>query len=417
MPLVTRKRVRAYATLIALCLWTIWLIDISRSGPIDRLGKVKGTDFIHFYVIGSIAREHAWPQLFDANAHYARTQAMVADPPLFLPIESPQTSLIVAPFTRLPYSAALLAWVAVILTTYIGCCWALWRDCVPLHQYRREVVAACAAFPGIFSVVLHGQTSFLGLACVVGFLAALRRRRRFVAGCALGLLVFKPHWLLAAGAVLLVIGEWRAIAGAATAGAVQTAATWAAVGSPVMAGYFNALRELPGISELLEPRPGDSLKGFVKLFVGSEPVTLALYAAAAVTTLIVAARVWRSHAPFELRAPALVLAMMLVSPHANTYDLVLLGPVLMLTATWLEQRQSDRRPIAMVWLIVALFFAPLAVSLPAFLRLQFSVTSMAALLLLLWRYTTPVPKSNLLCGLVPWPGDLACSATLEQVSE
>jgi glycosyl transferase family 87 len=371
---VTRARVRGYTVLIAVSLWSIWLIDMSRPGVVDRLGKVKGTDFIHFYVIGSIARDGAWSELFDARAQNARTQALVNPPPVFIPVESPQTALIMAPVARLPYTAALVVWVVVIVATYALSCRLLLRDCPALAAYPVETIAACAAFPGLFSVVLHGQTSFVGLACMAAAVAALRRGRHFLAGIAIGCLVFKPHWLVAAGAVLLAAGEWRAVAGAAMSAAMQTAVTGASVGVPVTIEYARALQTLPRISRLLEPHSSDSLRGIFSVIVPIEPLALTLYIAAAAGALIVASRTWRSGAPFELRASALVLTTMLVSPHVNTYDLVLLGPVVLLMAAWLQHHAADPRAAKMTWLMATLFVAPLLNSLPPLVRLQLTVT-------------------------------------------
>ena len=54
------KKLRRYLAIVAVTMWTVWLVDMSGPGPLDRLGKVKGTDFLHFYVMGSIAREGRW---------------------------------------------------------------------------------------------------------------------------------------------------------------------------------------------------------------------------------------------------------------------------------------------------------------------------------------------------------------------
>jgi len=383
-------------------MWAIWLIDMSRPGPIDRLAKIKGTDFVHFYVLGSIARDGAWAEMYDMRAQHARTLAIVSERPemVYLPIESPQTALLMASVATLPYTGAFTVWVAFIITTYVGCCWAMWRECRALHTRRFEVVAACAAFPGLFSVVLHGQTSFVALACVVAALIALRRGLRFVAGLALGLLVFKPHWLVAACAVFVFAREWRVVAAAAVAATAETAATFLCVGSSVMTVYVSALRALPKIADLLEPRPGDSLKGLFRVLVAGDALPMALYAAAAVATLMIVAQVWRSDAAFEIRASAMVLAMILVSAHVNPYDLVLIAPVLFLTATWLEQSREEHANTLFPPLLAALFFSPILVSLPAFVRLQFSVTAMATLLVLMWRTTrrTVVADASFVSG-------------------
>jgi hypothetical protein len=152
-----------------------------------------------------------------------------------------------------------------------------------------------------------------------------------------------------------------------------------------MTAYWGALRALPKIADLLEPRPGDSLKGIFQVLAPNQPLALVLYAATAVATLVITARIWRSDAPFEPRASAVVLATILVSAHVNAYDLVLLAPVLFLLATWLAQSGAHAQTNTFAWLLVALFLAPILVSLPPIVRLQFSVTAMAAVLVLMWR--------------------------------
>ncbi len=385
--MITLKRLRAYSTIIAVCIWTIWVVDFSVAGPIDRLGKVKGTDFLHFYVTGSLARDGHWDQLYDVRAQYSSAQAIAptSSDTLFIPIESPQVALLFAPLAALRYLVALAVWLAAIVVLYAGSCAMMWRECRALHPHRSLVVAIGAAFPGFYSVVLHGQLSGLALVCVTAALFALRRGWTLTAGLALGLLVFKPHWVVAAAAVFLAAREWRVVAGVALGAVAQLAVTLAVVGAPVIADYGRALRSLPRIAALLEPRPDDSLRSFFKLFVPSEPSAFALYGAAALATIIVASRIWRGRAPLEIRYSAVVLALILISPHVGAYDLILLAPVYFLMANWLARSVDARHGAALTGLLCASFMAPLCGGLPAVIRIQLSVGAMAGLLFVLSR--------------------------------
>ncbi len=49
------KRIRIHGLLLAVCLWTIYAVDMSAPGALDRNGLVKGTDFLHFYTLGRLA--------------------------------------------------------------------------------------------------------------------------------------------------------------------------------------------------------------------------------------------------------------------------------------------------------------------------------------------------------------------------
>jgi glycosyl transferase family 87 len=385
--MITIKRLRGYTTVIAICLWTVWSVDFAIEGPIDRLGKVKGTDFLQFYVVGSVAHEHRWGDLYDVRAQYASTQALAptSRETLFVPVQSPQMALLFAPLAVHGYTAALAIWLTATVLLYGACCLLMWRECKALHGHGYVVAASCLAFPGLFSVVLHGQLSGVSLACLVAALLALRRGRKFVAGLALGVLVFKPHWVVTAGAVFLVAREWRVVAGIAIAAIGQVALTYAVVGSSVMNAYWRVLRSLPRIAELLEPRPGDSLKGFFQAFAPSQPVALALYGVAALVTLLLAARIWRSRSSFEIRCSAVVLALVLTNPHVEAYDLLLFVPVYFLLTNWLVVSGFDRRLEALPALLCLSFLAPLLTALPSVVRLLFSVGMPAAVLVILWR--------------------------------
>ena len=368
-------------------MWTVWVIDFSVAGPIDRAGKVKGTDFLHFYVTGSLVHDGHWQQLYDIEAQYARARAVAPTSPdtLYIPIESPQTGLLFAPLAVYRYTTALAIWLAIVVVLYAGCCAMLWRDCAALREHSYLVVAACAAFPGLYSVVLYGQLSGLALACVTAALVALRRGWTLRAGLALGLLVFKPHWVVAAAAVFVAAREWRVVTGIVAGAVAQLALTLAAAGTSVMASYWRALRSLPRIAELLEPRPGESLRSVFKLLVPSETPAFVLYGAAAIATVLIASSIWRSRAPLEVRHSVVLLALVLISPHAGVYDLVLLAPVYFLLANWLARSAAVADRSAVAGLLCLSFMAPICGILPAIVRLSLSVGSMIALLVLLWR--------------------------------
>src|SRR5262249_11664363 len=136
-----------------------------------------------------------------------------------------------------------------------------------------------------------------------------------------------------------------------------------------------------------DPHRGAPWRGFSPPGGRPEPPALTLSAAASLAAAIVASRAWRSAAPFELRAAALVLAAVLISPHVNAYDLVLLGPAVLLVAAWLEREDAGSPETRIGWPIAVLFIAPPLNSLPAVARLPLTVAAPLALLLLIRRAT------------------------------
>ncbi len=299
--------------------------------------------------------------MHDASAQERRARAIVpgsADV-VFVPVESPQLALLISPLTAVNYTGALAIWLTLGGALYALACAALWRDAGSLHPYARLVTVACVAFPGLLTAMLHGQTAWLSLACVVAALAAFRRSRRFAAGFALGLLVFKPHWAAAAAVVFAFAAEWTVVAGIVAGAFVETAATGMLAGWPVMGDYARVLVNLPRVAGLLEPRLGDSLRGYVQLLVPSPALSIAIFCLAATAVAAMAAAIWRSSsASIDLRLSSAVIAMMLtINPHVNAYDLLLLAPVCLMLANWcVEQAGNGNAGIRMMPALVAVLF-------------------------------------------------------------
>ncbi|PWT86446.1 MAG: hypothetical protein C5B57_01050, partial [Blastocatellia bacterium] len=339
----------------------------------------------HFYVIGSVVRDGSWRELYDANAQWTRASAIAptSTETFFVPVESPQLALLFAPFTRTEYTTALAIWLVVVVILYAGSYTLLWPDAQALRAYTGTALVTSVAFPGLFNLVLHGQTSAISLIALATAAFALRRGRLFAAGIAVGMLVFKPHWMLAAVGVFLIAGEWRLVAGAMLGAGSQLALTWLYVGSSVMRTYWRALQLLSSIADLLEPKPSDSLEGLFRVLVSDARIAVALYLIAGVAIAITAARIWRSRAAFDVRFSAVVLAIVLTSPHTGTYDLIMLGPVFLLLANWLVQCEQRRWVSRLVPLLAAAFVAPLLTGTPALVRLQMSVSATIAVLMVL----------------------------------
>jgi alpha-1,2-mannosyltransferase len=385
------RRIRVYPWLMAGTMWLVLLIDYSAPGVRDRLGKVKGTDFLQFYVAGSLVREGRTDLLYDFVPQHRLMQSLAggSDDILYVPVQSPQVGLAFSPLAAHGYTIALGIWITVSVLMYALACWITWRRCDALRGYPVETLGCCAAFPGLYATVLHGQTSAVSALIVVVALLALQRDRRLAAGLAFGCLAFKPHWVAAAGAIFIVARDWRVVAGITISAASQLGAAWLAVGSDVMNAYWLLLRSLQRVGDLLEPRAGNTLRGLFAALVPSPQLALALYAITAVIAVFLAARIWRRETRFELRSSAIVLAMVLISPHAFEYDLVLLVPALFMLANWIAASPATRHTWPISSLLIVLFLAPLQIGLPDAIRLQFSVTAMAVLLILMYRVAEP----------------------------
>src|SRR6185503_5308407 len=139
----------------------------------------------------------------------------------YVALYGPQVSLLFLPFAKLSYASSLFAWLLLNTAIYGTCCFAMWLLCPQLRKFPGTVLILAAAFPGFFHLLAWGQTSGLALLCFTLACVALQKKRRFLTGLAIGCLVFKPQLGLAAAIVLLLAQEWRIVAGAVVAAAIQ----------------------------------------------------------------------------------------------------------------------------------------------------------------------------------------------------
>ena len=335
---LTAKRIRIHGLLLAVCLWTIYAVDISAPGLLDRNGLVKGTDFLHFYTLGNLAWQGRGDLLYDMRAQAELTRKLLPQAPdsLYVPLYGPQVSLFFAPFARLPYGWALAAWLSANVMIFAFCCYAAWSTRPELQVHRWTILILAIAFPGFFHLLLWGQTSGLALLCFTLAYLALQRDRKLLAGLAIGSLIFKPQLGLAAAVVFVCAREWKVIAGALVSASVQLAAAWMHYGTEVMRTYWHALLHVGDVLPLLEPRlyQTHSLRSFWSLLLPWPHVAFAFYVVGALGVLALAIRCWQSGASLEVRYATLLLATVLVSPHLTVYDLIILAPAFLLLGEW-----------------------------------------------------------------------------------
>jgi alpha-1,2-mannosyltransferase len=389
---LTARRIRIHGLLLAVSLWTVYAVDMSTPGLLDRNGLVKGTDFLHFYTLGRLALQNRGDLLHNmrAQAELARQFVSGASDTLYVPLYGPQISMFFAPFARLPYGFALATWLALNVVIYAWCCGTVWKTCPGLQPYRWTVLILVIAFPGFFHLLAWGQTSGLALLCFTLAYLALRRDHALLAGLAIGSLIFKPQLGLAAAAVFVFARNWKVVAGAVLAASLQLAAAWIHYGTVVMRIYLHALRHVEDVLPLLEPRlyQTHSLRSFWSLLLPWPRIAFGLYVVGAVAILALAVRVWRSSSSLSVRFPVLLFATVLVSPHLTVYDLVILSPAFLLLGDWAVAHGEG--PLApriqqLLYLCYPLF---LMGPLTRITHLQISVLAMTALLWITWRISS-----------------------------
>ena len=122
-----------------------------------------------------------------------------------------------------------------------------------------------------------------------------------------------------------------------------------------------------------------SLFAFWKLLLPWGYWATALYGLTAIAVIAAATIVWRARAPLPVRFAFLLLASALVSPHLYVYDLVIVGPALLVLTDWSFTDPDLRRARTIQRLIYASYALPLVGAVTQLTHVQASVIAMAAL--------------------------------------
>jgi len=386
---LSARRLRAHATIVAVCLWSLYVWNLATPGLRDRNGNLKGTDFLHLYTLGSLAAEHRGADLYNMNAQASLAAQRVPETAgtRYLPLYPPQVSILFAPLAHLSYGWALTFWWGFSATVYAACCYVVWGACPNLCGYGLSVTLAAAGFPAFFHLIAWGQTSALALACFTLLFFLLRARREFLAGLALGCLIFKPQLGLAAAVVFVAIGAWRVLAGSVLSAAAQLGVGVLYYGLDPLCEWMRALVRVPALLPLFEPRPYQThcLRTFWTMLIPWEPLAMGLYvvSALAVLGLTIACR-RRAAAPLGVKYSALLLATVLIAPHLTVYDLVILAPGFLLLADWLPGQGLTALNRRLGILLYLIYMLPLLGPLTRWTHVQLSVVAMSACVYVIW---------------------------------
>jgi alpha-1,2-mannosyltransferase len=401
---LTARRVRAQAIMLAVVWWGFCAFDYASPGLFDRAGNLKFQDFIQFPITAQLIAQGRTDQLYNDRA-LADGIAQIVGHPTTIYLRyfyGPQVALPFVLLRHLSFLEQAEIWVVFSLLIYFACICLLWRTCDGLRDSAGLVALCALAYPSVFHFFVRGQISALPLLFVTLGYLAFRARREWIAGIALGMLAFKPQFLVAIPVVLLLAKAWKPFAGLVVSASAQLALMLAAFGPAVMRAYFRMLlhsAEQPGTTELrLSPIQMHSLRDFWLLLIpwsSRIPTTTvwALYALSSLAVIAMAVAVWRSSSPLALRYPTLLLAAVLVNPHIYIYDLLALAPALLLLADWAIAHASDASARALRTGVYLAFLLPMFGPVARWTHLQLSVVAFAAILWTLFRRRNDVARA------------------------
>jgi alpha-1,2-mannosyltransferase len=390
---LTPRRIRAQAIVLAICLWGVCAVDFAPPGLFDRAGNIKFQDFIQFPISARMIMEGRTSDLYIDQALADGIRAIVGrETKVYLQyFYGPQVALMFVPIARFSFLIQAIIWMTLSVLLYFACIYLLCKSCSNLSPHLGLLFLCAIAYPPLFHFFIRGQLSAVVLVCFTAACLAFLARRDWLAGIALGCLVFKPQFLVGVTVVLLLSSAWRILAGLILSAAAQLSFAFFYFGPVVMSNYANMLlhsASRPDKTELqFSPIQMHSLRSFWSLLIPWPKGVWVLYALSAIAVVALAAAVWKSSSSRPLRFSALILASVLLNPHIYIYDLVALIPAILLLADWLLSNPLNPNSASLQVLLYLAFILPLFGPLAYWTHLQLSVPAFAALLWIIWRFS------------------------------
>lgn len=350
---MNKRRITAYASILLAFEVAAFLFVVAGTyGWVVPLDRPNTTDFVSFYAAGSLADSGVAQATYDHARHLAAEEkatehgigyVLFVYPPVFM--------LLCAGLARLPYLAAFalfegatLAPAMLVLRRITG--ERGWKAFIPL-----------LAFPAVAINIGMGQNALL-TAALFGGATLLIDRRPFVAGLLFGALCYKPHFGLLIPLALVMAGQWRAIAGAATSAVALISLSIATLGWQSWVAFIVAIT---GSHTIYESGQVDfaafvSSFGAVRLMGGGPELAYAVQGAVSVAAAALVAVVWRRGLSLPTRAATLAAATLVALPLILFYDFMLAG----IAMAWLVRagREGGFMPWEKTVLLTA-FVAPL----------------------------------------------------------
>jgi arabinofuranan 3-O-arabinosyltransferase len=316
----TEQRLRVYGCSLAVG-WAFivgWLL--AGDWIISSAGKLGSIDFCWIWLSGKLAmagdpsRIYGHSVFLSAHDVYFRPdECLIA--PLF---DYPPTSLFLTyPLGLMPYLSAFAVWVVGTLFLYAATIYVI----VP----RPAAFVAAITPVTVPANILLGHNGFI-TAALIGLSLVLLERRPWSAGIFLGLLTYKPHFGVLFPLVLLASRNWRALVGAALMSVILGLAAAIAFGYEGWPAFVASLLDRNiGLSPNEVELRHQSIYGLLHWAGTSAWISWTVHlAVAAVVTLAVCA-VWTKPIPHPLKAAALSIGSVAVTPYVLPYDLCILS--------------------------------------------------------------------------------------------
>ncbi len=372
------------------------------------MGRPLGGDFAQFYVVGEILNQYEGARIYDLDLEVElqhQSAPGTSKDQMLVFASAPYVGQIYRPFALLPYRWAYIAWLIFSLALYsISIVLLLRSTNLSRKQMKTGFLLGISSMPFLMETWIGGQIAVLGFFAIALFVLWRARNRRFLAGLALALAVFKPT-LIAIPVLMLIVGRrWRMLSGVLTGVAALALVSTASVGMKGCVAWLDTVNFYghlaTGPVAALRRAKYIDVGSFFHLILGDSSRLAQLLGTVAgiAGVAILAFAWWRSSywsaASRDLLWAATLAGALVCNVYTPIYDGILAGAAVVLVAGVILKRGSEDGEAFGAWLVLLYIMPWVTQSFAEFLRFQPFTLVLAAFawwaLRLAWRGEYPM---------------------------
>jgi len=237
---ITRPPVLTVFAVLQACILAILVAGhmATMSDPVQSPEEPGTGDFGAFFTGGAMVRNVAGAELYDFDAQRAvQDQHLGENRTYWQPyLNPPALAMALAVTTGFGYVASFRIFSAALFLVLLGSLLGLLRAMPGVNKSRLSAATALLLTVGFLPVAITtfgGQNTALTLALLCGIYGAVRTKHPVLAGVLLGILTYKPQFVLVIGVVFLLQRQFTTVAVAALVallhyglGAMVCGASW-----------------------------------------------------------------------------------------------------------------------------------------------------------------------------------------------
>lgn len=312
-------------------LWQEWAPKIARQPLLaPKVSEPVAGDFPAFWTASYLALSGDPAAVYDPQKWGQAEKEMTGTGP-HLWLYPPTGLLMLLPLALMPYFVSLGCWLALTLTGYL----------LVIRRIAQNsfILLWGLTFFGAFENFYFGQNGFLSATLLGGGLLLLDGSP-FLGGAILGLLCYKPQMAVLIPLALLAGRRWRSLGGAVASCGSMALASLLIFGGETWSAFFHSipltLDNLATHSSWFYKMP--TIFAAARLAGFDPKVAWLLHGLGMLAAVGAIVLVWYRENSMAIRASALVLGVLIFTPHLWYYDL----PLLAIPLAWLYREGQTK---------------------------------------------------------------------------